>query len=302
MVFKFHQYRFDNFNKYYEVIREAMKQLGHSEVVEESPADIHFYNHIVNDSQSDNMIIVKPTAPTSKHFALDKLGYANTSEMAYEDPYVYEYMYSHANPKNNMDWNIITDLINNKSNKWDDSILLKWKKGKKVEKDHTLVIGQMPKDETVEGFGLGGHIKKLDLIVEKLAKETNYPIVAKMHPRLQKRDRLIEKWKSWGVDVREGFESIHDILPRTRVAIIDNSTAGIECLMHEVPIISYGWPEYHWVTKKLQTLPQLKTLIEDPTKWHKRREAKQFIYWYINDYLCYDVESTKKRLDGIINS
>ena len=88
MVFKFHQYRFDNFNKYYEVIREAMNQLGHSEVVEESPADIHFYNHIVNDSQSNNMIIVKPTAPTSKHFALDTCGYANTSEMAYEDPYV----------------------------------------------------------------------------------------------------------------------------------------------------------------------------------------------------------------------
>lgn len=302
MVFKFHQYRFDNFNKYYEVIREAMNQLGHSEVVEESPADIHFYNHIVNDSQSNNMIIVKPTAPTSKHFALDTCGYANTSEMAYEDPYVYEYMYSHANPKNNMDWNIITDLINKKSNKWDDSILLKWRNAKNIAKDHILIIGQVPTDETVNGFGFGDHFQRLRMIVDSLKDEN---IIVKLHPSMKIRGKtkdIIDRWIQDGIDVRTDFESIHDFLPYTKCAIIDNSTAGIECLMHEVPIISYGWPEYHWVTKKLQTLPQLKTLIEDPTQWHKRRAAKQFIYWYINDYLCYDVESTKKRIDGIINS
>ena len=139
MVYKFHQHKFDNMNRYYDVIREAMNQLGHSEVVEESPADIHFYNHIVNDEKSDNMIIVKPTAPTAKHFALDKHGYANTSEMAYEDPYVYEYMYSHLNPTNDMDWSRIDNLIANKSNKWDDSILLKWRSSK-VFKNHILIL------------------------------------------------------------------------------------------------------------------------------------------------------------------
>ena len=73
MVYKFHQYKFDNMNRYYDVIREAMNQLGHSEAVEDSSADIHFYNHIVNDEKSNNMIIVKPTAPTAKHFALDNM-------------------------------------------------------------------------------------------------------------------------------------------------------------------------------------------------------------------------------------
>ena len=70
--------------------------------------------------------------------------------------------------------------------------------------------------------------------------------------------------------------------------------------MHEVPIISYGWPEYHWVTQKLQTLPQLKTLLKDPTSWHDKRRAKQFIYWYINDYLCTDIDSTVNRLKELI--
>ena len=281
-------------NRYYDVIREAMNQLGHSEVVEDSPADIHFYNHI--QTFNNTQIIVKPTAPTSKHFALDLHGYANTSEMAYEDPYVYETMYSHLNPKNKMDWSIITDLIEKKSNKWDDSILLKWRKPKiKIPEDHILVIGQMPDDETVHGFGFGDHIVKLKMIVDKLHGEN---VVIKLHPRY-KNPVLVKKWQDAGHTVIDGYISIHDVLPKTRVAIVENSTAGIECLMHEVPVISYGWPEYHWVTAKAQTLPHIESLISD-LRWHDKRKAKQFIYWYINDYLCTDIDSTVNRLKELI--
>jgi len=297
VVYKFHQYKFDNMNRYYDVIREAMNQLGHSEVVEHNEADINFYNHI--QTFNNTQIIVKPTAPTSKHFALDLHGYANTSEMAYEDPYVYEYMYSHLNPKNNMDWSIITDLIEKKSNKWDDSILLKWRKAKNIANDHILIIGQVPTDETVNGFGFGDHFQRLRMIVDYLKDEN---IIVKLHPSMKikgKTKDIIDRWIQNGIDVRTDFESIHDFLPYTKCAIIDNSTAGIECLMHEVPIISYGWPEYHWVTAKAQTLPHIKSLISD-LRWHEKRRAKQFIYWYINDYLCTDIDSTVNRLKELI--
>ena len=301
MAYKIHDYKFEwkgNFGHARACVEQALEELDHSEL------HLNIFNHTdktkVGKHRSE-CLFVKPTAPTSKHFAIDDLGYANSSWLAFSNYGEHETMYSYLNPNNNMDWNNIQQFIDNKSNKWDDSVILKWKKGKKVEKDHTLVIGQMPKDETVEGFGFGGHIRKLDLIVERLVKETRYPVVAKMHPRLQKRDKLIDKWKSWGVDVREGFESIHDILPRTRVAIIDNSTAGIECLMHEVPIISTGWPEYHWVTAKLQVLPQLPRYVDD-LSWHDPSNARKFIYWYIHDYLCCDIESTKRRLKEIIDS
>ena len=50
-----------------------------------------------------------------------------------------------------MDWSKIEKLIERKANKWDDSIILKWRKAKSVPKDHILVIGQMPDDETVKG-------------------------------------------------------------------------------------------------------------------------------------------------------
>ena len=298
MVYKFHQHKFDNMNRYYDVIRAAMNQLGHSEVVEHATADINFYNHI--HSFDNGYIIVKPTAPTAKHFALDLHGYANTSEIAYEDPYIYDPMYSYLNPKNKMDWSIITDLIEKKSNKWDDSILLKWRKEKQsIPNGHVLVIGQMPDDETVNGFGFGDHWKKLCMIVNFLKKFDYFDTVVKLHPRMKGKDEQIAKWRKDGITVVDGFISIHDILPKTYAAIVDNSTAGIECLMHQVPVISYGWPEYHWVTAKAQTLPHIESLIRN-LDWHDRRRAKQFIYWYINDYLCTDINSTVDRLKELI--
>ncbi len=296
MAYKIHDYKFEwkgNFGHARACVEQALEELDHSEL------HLNIFNHTdktkVGKHRSE-CLFVKPTAPTSKHFAIDDVGYANSSWLAFSEPFEVE-----MREWIDTDHNAIKALIETKANKWDDSVILKWRKGKKTPKDHTLVIGQMPKDETVEGFGFGGHIRKLDLIVERLVKETRYPVVAKMHPKLQKRDRLLDKWRTWGVDVREGFESIHDILPRTRVAIIDNSTAGIECLMHEVPIISYGWPEYHWVTEKLQVLPQLPRLVDD-LSWYQRDYANNFISWYIHEYLCYDVNSTKRRLKEILDS
>ena len=289
MEYKIHQYRFDNFTKHEEIIRQALNELGHVEGGDE----LNIYNHChVSEVHTNNNIIFKPTAPTSRHFVLDTLGYANSSSLAFNKPLAVEM-------RNwpETDHNVINALIETKSNKWDDSILLKWRKPKQIPKDHILVIGQMPDDETVHGFGFGDHIAKLKMIVDRLHGEN---VVIKLHPRY-KNPVLVKQWKDAGHIVIDGYISIHDVLPHARVAIIDNSTAGIECLMHQVPIISYGWPEYHWATKKLQTLTELPNLVKH-LDWHDAEYANNFILWYIHEYLCYDVESTKTRINGIINS
>ena len=289
--YKIHQYRFDNFTKHEEIIRQALNELGHVEGGDE----LNIYNHChVSEVHTNNNIIFKPTAPTSRHFVLDTLGYANSSSLAFNKPLAVEM-------RNwpETDHNVINALIETKSNKWDDSILLKWRKPKiKIPNDHVLIIGQQPHDETVNGFGFGDHWKKICQIVNAIPKDN---IVIKLHPAMKGKKEQIAKWRKEGITVIDGFISIHDVLPRTRVAIIDNSTAGIECLMHQVPIISYGWPEYHWATKKLQTLTELPNLVKH-LDWHDAEYANNFILWYIHEYLCYDVESTKTRIDGIINS
>jgi len=286
--YKIYQYRFDNFTKFEDIIRQSLNELGH---IESDNPDLNIYNHChKSEITTDNNIIFKPTAPTSKHFALDTIGYANTSMLAYEKPT--DDIFGDIERR---DWVSIQELRKTKPNKWDDSILLKWRDSKNVKDDHILIIGQMPDDETVNGFGFGDHIKKLEMIVKTLEDEN---LIIKLHPRY-KNKALVKKWEDAGHRVITAFDSIHSILPKTKVAIVDNSTAGIDCLMHEVPVISYGWPEYHWATQKLQTLPQLKELVRD-LSWYRPVYADSFIEWYINHYLCSDISSTVRRLKQII--
>jgi len=289
--YKLHDYRYPKFDRFYDIVREAMANLGHNE--SDNP-NINIYNHChKSELSTTNNIILKPTGPTSKHFALDSIGYANSSTLAFIEPFELRKEYT------NNSSDKIKYLIECKANKWDDSILLKWRQAKNIASDHILIIGQVPTDETVNGFGFGDHFLKLSMIVEKL-KDKN--IIVKLHPSMKidhKQQAVIDKWIKNNIDVRTQFESIHDFLPKTKVAILENSTAGIECLMHQVPIISYGWPEYHWATKKLQSLTQLEDLVND-LSWHKLAYANRFIEWYINKYLCHDVKSTQRRLLEII--
>ena len=305
--FKLHNYRFENIaEKYYPIVKAALEKLGHTEW-NSSPDDlsdgwsswpeIHVYNHCHESelSTDTNNIILKPTGPTAKHFALDDIGYANSSSLAFKEPCELRKEYT-----NNSYDDKIKYLIECKANKWDDSIILKWedKLRKNFPKDHILVICQQPKDETVHGFGFGNHWSKICHIVDKL-KQYRFPVVVKLHPSMKGKSQQIKAWEEQGIRVIKGYVSIHDVLCKTRVAIVDNSTAGIECMMHQVPIISYGFPEYHWATKQLQSLTQLEDLIYD-LKWHDADYAWKFINWYINDYLCTDIDSTVKRLKQLI--
>ena len=302
MRYKFYEHRYTfkgNFSYAADCIRHSLDIMGHEED-NENP-DLHIYNHTCRDLEPDmpeNTIIFKPTAPTSKHFQICRLGYANSSEITFEEPVEYEYR-----KYDNTEWNEINDLIERRANKWDDSIMLKWPDAKNVKKDHILIIGQMPEDETVMGFGFGDHWKKMCMIIDKLE---DYPLVIKLHPRIRKashrvRDinKCIEEWEGKGHQVFSNYESIHSVLPHTRVAITENSTAGIECMMHDGPIISYGYPDYHWITKDLRILTTLRNSIDD-LSWFNKEKSRRFLCWYVFEYLCSDIPTTMNRLEELI--
>ena len=303
MRYKFHEHRYTfkgNFSYAADCIRHSLDMMGHEED-NESP-ELHVYNHTCRDLEPDmpeNSIIFKPTAPTSKHFQICREGYANSSEITFEEPVEYEYR-----KYDNIEWNEINDLIERRANKWDDSIMLKWPDAKDVKKDHILIIGQMPEDETVMGFGFGDHWKKMCMIIDKLEDRDN--LVIKLHPRIRKAshrikdiNKYIEEWKGKGHQVFSSYESIHSILPYTKVAITENSTAGIECMMHDVPIISYGYPDYHWITNDLRILTKLRNSVDDLT-WFNKEKSRRFLCWYVFDYLCYDIPTTMRRLEEIL--
>ncbi len=303
MKFKFYEHRYTfkgNFAYAAGCIKHALEALGHTE--DEDNPDLHIYNHTYRNDPNyimpENSIIFKPTAPTSKHFQICTEGYANSSELTFKEPWM---AFAQPDPIELVE---IQDMIDARANKWDDSIMLKWPDAKNVKKDHILVIGQMPEDETVKGFGFGNHWEKFNMIIDKLEGRDN--VVIKLHPRIRKAshkirniNKTIESWEAKGHQVFSGYESIHSVLPHTRVAITENSTSGIECAMHEVPIISYGYPDYHWITKDLRILTKLDEYIDD-LSWFNKRTSNEFICWYIFRYLCCDVPTTMNRLEELL--
>lgn len=300
MEFKIYEHRYTfqgQFAYAANMIRLSLEMMGHTEG--DNP-DLHIYNHTCRDLEPDmpkNSIIFKPTAPTSQHFQIDRNGYANSSDMTFIDPtFISDYR-----SYDESEMNEIKAFIDRRANKWDHSILTNdWDEVKDIKDDHILVIGQMPDDETVNGFGWPGHIQRIDRILDKLEGEN---VVLKVHPRWVPRNsmekKLWRKWEKLDIQILKGYTTIHSVLPKTRVAILDNSTAGIECMMHEVPMITYGHPDYHWVTKDMRSPVQLREFIKD-LSWYDKELTRRFMCYYIFEYLCSDIDTTMNRLKELL--
>lgn len=274
--------------------------------------DLFVYNHTYRQDlidkeiyRSENSLFLKPTGPTPAHYTIDRLGYGSYLSIAYEKPNFENYDYRDFFDKKVKKW------IENDENKWSDRPKLRSiSSTHNIPDNHILVLGQMTADETVTNFSFGNHWKKLLRIVQEVQKRKD-PIVIKLHPEyynsLRKSNRAssrglddqIIKWMGAGITVITDLTSLHDVLPKTKVAITENSTSGIECMLHSVPIISYGYPEYHWITKDLRHVCALNPSINDMS-WFDVEKARSFIAWYCEEYMCYDYDSTVRRLKQLL--
>ena len=269
---------------------------------------IYVYNHTYLDQVKKDRLptgtktfFIKPTAPASNYFTIYPLGYACSSSIAYEKP-------NFEGIKTKAFFNsVVNSLLAKREHKWTvtgevifDCATVD------LPEDHILVIGQMPGDETVNGFSFGNHWLKLQSIVNYL-KDRN-TVVLKLHPTFKPVitkagkwpdfNRMLLQWRAEGVTIYEDQESLHDILPKTNIAIVENTTAGIECLMYKIPMISYGLPEYHWVTKDLRHLNMLQSYIDD-TSWWDPQKADEWLTWYCTKYQCHNYASTFNRLEEL---
>jgi hypothetical protein len=262
--------------------------------ITETQPTVHFGKHL----------FLKPTAPSANHFCIDDVGYACASSITYDKP---DFESINADEFYNTQ---VREFISNKSHKWEEmeDDVLKKRNAKLVgiPDHHILVIGQMGGDETVKRFSFGNHYSKLVSIVDNLLEHSMYPIVVKLHPYMKERQTnfekewapIVDKWITKGAIVITDHLSIYNVLPKTRVAIAENSTCGVECLMHKVPIISYGYPEYHWVTFDMRHLTQVIPATHD-LSWYDEQKAMQWLTWYCTQYQCHDVESTVRRFQEL---
>lgn len=249
------------------------------------------------------LFIIKPTGPTTNHFTIDSEGYACSSSITYEKP-------DFENVSSNLFFSTsIPEWKVERTNKWSEQVIITFADSVPyVPEDHILILGQTPGDDTNSKMSFGDHWEKIVSIVSEI-KDDNL-LVIKLHPFQQDNAAgetweelylpVIKEWQQEGITVFYSNESLYDILPYTKLAILENSTAGIECMMYDVPIISYGYPEYHWVTKDLRHLNKLQEYIND-TSWFNLNLSRSWLTWYCTRHQCYNYESTKRRVLEILN-
>jgi len=273
--------------------------------IDDNKDDIYIYNHTYPEEIESRFFIgkksifLKPTGPTNKHYSIDPLGYSSRVTIAYDKPNFEDIDYQQY-------WDSeVNKIKEEKLHKWTneyDFLPL----NKNIPNNHVLIIGQMTGDTSVREFSFQNHLEDIERIIDKLDKKD--PIVIKLHPFLKERssneywgtiESKIKRWEELGCTVIWEFIDIHTVLPKTKLAIIENSTSGIECMMYDIPMITFGCPEYRWVCKELRQIIDINR-FKNNLSWFDKELSRKFLVWYIRDWLCYDVESTKRRLKKLL--
>lgn len=274
--------------------------------------DICIYNHTDiswitgNVVKSRKNLFFKPTVPEQGYTTIDELGYGPFSSVYYNKPDFEVFT------ENDINLFYSTDVdrwIKLRSNKWNDSFSPE--KTEINEEDYYLVLGQCYGDEVVNRHDFGSYKNKIESIVAELTRvDSKRKIIVKLHPYTNGADQpmhggFVEVIKNEigrigkNVIVYTGNLSIHDFLPKARCVLIANSGAGFEAMMHNKPIISWGNPEYHWITYKLVHLADMIRAI-NIENWFNEFKQKQFLYWYTKFYCFNDTKSCIRRVGELI--
>jgi hypothetical protein len=283
-------------------------------------SDICIYNHtdisfiIGNVLKSDRNWFFKPTVPTEFHTTLDELGYGPYSSITYEKP-LFELM----------DMDKVEEFFKTKVADWIQSRSSKWgpkKFSNQVKipgEDYYLILGQCGGDEVVTRHDFGNYFTKLEQVIRELVRIDKRQIIIKLHPYTDGENKqagglrkehqvstlfsmsLKKKYEeiSSKVKVYLGFSNIHDFIPKARCVLVANSGAGFEVMMHHKPIISWGHPEYHWVTGDIMHLADLIRAIK--LDWFDQKKQDKFLYWYLEKYCFYDQITADKRVFNLLD-
>jgi len=267
--------------------------------------DLAIYNHtdktklIGNIVPAKKVLFMKPTVPTARHTTLDPLGYGPYSSITYDKP--------------DFEGNNTDKFFDTKVKNWIESKSSKWAtfKTKDIDikqDDYYLVIGQCGGDSVVTEYDFGNYWNKLESVIRELVRVGNRPIVVKLHPYTDGKDATDTKFSTAlarkldqiddKVFVYTGRGNIHNFLEKARCVFLANSGAGFEAMMHDKPIISWGYPEYHWVTYDLRHL----TEIQDALKltWFDKEKQRNFLYWYCEKYCYYNQATCDSRVGELL--
>ena len=295
--------------RHHELLCTGLEDLSVYNLYKDTDADLTIYNHAdlgeIGESclKSKMNWFLKPTVPDNLQCTLDTLGYGPYSSITFDKP-------GYLDVTNQE----LIEFFSTKVKTWVDSRVTKWVDAFKMEKvqiaqrDYVLVLGQCDGDTVVTRMSFGSHVRKLEQLVRALVTYTKSPIVVKLHPYMDGRQPKDDKFSATVQSVLEkinarvfvyrGQTSMHQFLPHAKVVLLENSGAGFEVMMHGKPIISWGWPEYHWVTYALKVLPELSKALD--LAWFNKEAQDKFLCWYMLKYCFFDAESGIRRVKELL--
>lgn len=244
----------------------------------------------------------KSTGPSWEYASLDPVGYGPCSSISYDEP---DYESAQASEVDEFFETKVADWIKRRTNKWG------WIQSEAALPpfpEYDLILAQTLGDETVSGMAFGSYRESLLSMVREAVRVSPVPVVVKLHPWTDGESGatgpytldLGEDIEALGAAVVMGMFSVHDLLARARCVLLCNSGAGIEALLHGKPIVSWGHPEYHWVTGELRHLTQLKGLLASGLSWHDPGAARAWLWWYCELYCVSDPSSALRRCGELL--
>jgi len=181
--------------------------------------------------------------------------------------------------------------------------------------DYYLVMGQCAGDSVVTQMAYGNYLDHLYSIVAELRRvDPDTPVLVKLHPYmdgekhecpefLQKViDRLLQIGRgSSGFSVVSGMKSAQPYIAKAKCVLLANSGAGLEAMMQGKPIISWGVPEYHWVTYPLRHLCDLRRAVLSINDWFDAELQYKWLGWYCYEYTIRDIPSAGRRVRELVS-
>tara|TARA_R110002050_G_scaffold173065_2_gene305197 strand:- start:104 stop:1105 length:1002 start_codon:yes stop_codon:yes gene_type:complete len=254
---------------------------------------------------TENNLFLGASGPLPGYFTLDRLGvwpwitptYNNISTANYE--------------RNDYPHDLINSIKEQKQTLFYSNLINKGLDSPEPEglpEDHVLMIVSQMDNDWQDGWAMFGKV-----INRLILGDCKYPVVVKFDPRLlldkdgnvnksklNAHKPMMDSLEARGVKFYTGAESLHCILPKTRVVIVDEMSQFLEPLMYGVPVITHGAPPYHGVVKKIEHQHELIPAIQD-VSWSNEDLMNAWLAYYITSYACHDLVSTTRRVKELLD-
>lgn len=161
---------------------------------------------------------------------------------------------------------------------------------------------QRPNDRSIRYF-CDHDAAEVVAAVAGWAQRRGMPLVLKAHPGNPASARPLRR-AAEGTGARWSDASVHDLIAHSAAVYVVNSGVGLEALLHDKPVATFGRVEYDAVTVHgdLGALDRTWQAVTDADPARRRSAYRRFLDWYCRLY-CVDMSdrcSAEARLAGLV--